>query len=342
MSVAGGPGRWLLLTGNRRVITLLLLSVVYAALVPMAMLFLGSEQLLAARGTIAGLLNTLLSGVILLVSIVVSVTSLFVSQELSPVGRQRDRVERAREFRQSTENVLEREVSPAQPTAFLRAVTRGILQRTQDLQDAVEGMASGHPGLDEGTEGDPVEEIHAFRERVADDVEAVNRQLADEADAFGILLAGLEYDYAGQLYALRRFRSRHGAELPEEVQTALDEVVHSLEFLVTAREYFKSLYFEREFATLSRDLLFVSIPSLVLVSYAILVINAELLGGTVAGVSRPLLLAGAAYTLALGPFALLTVYVIRIATVALQTLSVGPFVLTDENPDELVKSSTHD
>jgi hypothetical protein len=337
MSFAGAPGRWFLLTGNRRAVTLLLLGVVYVALVPMALVFLGSEQLLAARGTIAGLLNTLLSGVILLVSIVVSVTSLFVSQELSPVGRQRERVERAREFRESTEDVLDREVSPARPTAFLRAVTQGILKRTQDLQDAVEGMRPGHPGLDEGTEGEPAAEIEAFRERVAGDVEAVNRQLNDGAGTFGILLAGLEYDYAGQLYALRRFRSRHGTELTEEVENRLEDVVAALEFFVTAREYFKSLYFEREFATLSRDLLFVSLPALVLVSYVILAVDAEVVGGTTIGVSRLLLLAGGAYTLALAPFAVLTAYVVRVATIATRTLSAGPFVLADDDPDDLVE-----
>ncbi|WP_254830119.1 hypothetical protein [Haloglomus salinum] len=337
MSPAGAPGRWFLLTGNRRAVTLLLLGVVYVALVPMALVFLGSEQLLAARGTIAGLLNTLLSGVILLVSIVVSVTSLFVSQELSPVGRQRERVERAREFRESTEDILDREVSPARPSAFLRAVTQGILERTQDLQDAVDAMAPGHPGLDEGTEGDPAAEIDAFRERVAADVEAVNRRLSDGAGTFGILLAGLEYDYAGQLYALRRFRSRHGTELTEEVDARLEDVVAALEFFVTAREYFKSLYFEREFATLSRDLLFVSLPALVLVSYAILAIDAEMVGGTTIGVSRLLLLAGGAYTLALAPFAVLTAYVVRVSTIAISTLSAGPFVLADDDPDDLVE-----
>jgi hypothetical protein len=336
MSLAGAPGRWFLLTGNRREVTLLLLAVVFAALVPMALVFLGSEQLLAARGTIAGLLNTLLSGVILLVSIVVSVTSLFVSQELSPVGRQRERVERAREFRQSTEDVLDREVSPARPAAFLRAVTRATLQRTQDLQDAVDAMDPGHPGLDEGTEGEPPAEMERFRERVAADVEAVNRRLSDGAGTFGILLAGLEYDYAGQLYALRRFRSRHGNELTAEVEDALEEVVSALEFFVTAREYFKSLYFEREFATLSRDLLFVSLPAIIVVSYAILAIDAEVVGGTTIGVSRLLLLAGGAYTLALAPFAVLTAYVVRVATIATRTLSAGPFVLADDDPDDLV------
>jgi hypothetical protein len=193
-----GPVRWLLLTGDRRVVTLLLLGFVYLALVPAAVLFLGAEELLAARGTIAGLLNTLLSGVILLVSIVVSVTSLFVSQELSPVGRQRERIERAREFREATERVLDREVSPAEPGAFLRAITRAILQRAQDLEDAVTSRR-GHPGLDEGRKGDPAAEVAAFLSQVSDDVEAVNRTLSGDGEAFDPLLAGLEYDYAGQL-----------------------------------------------------------------------------------------------------------------------------------------------
>jgi hypothetical protein len=49
-----------------------------------------------------------------------------------------------------------------------------------------------------------------------------------------------------------------------------------------------------------------------------------------------LLFAGGAHTLALAPFALLTAYVLRVATVARRTLSAGPFVLRGEDPQDLL------
>lgn len=331
------PLRWFLLTGDRRVVVVTLLCSVYLALLPVGLFAPGTvNPLLAERGSVAALLNTLLSGVILLVSIVVSVASLVVSQELSPVGRQRERIEQSREFRRQTEEVLDREVSPAEPAAFLRAITRAVLTKAQAFDDAVSGRPGGHPGVDEAVEGDLQSEVDAFLETVAADTERVNRTLRSaEFGTFELLLAAMEYDYAQQLYALRRLRSRHGAQLSEEATAAVEDLMDALEYFLAAREYFKSLYYEREFATLSSDLLYVSLPAIVVVSYAILAVDLQFIDGATLGISHVLLFAGAAYTVALGPFAVLTAYVLRVAAVAKKTLSAGPFILGRDGEDPL-------
>ncbi|WP_435193779.1 hypothetical protein [Natronomonas sp. EA1] len=324
--------RWLLLTGNRRAVVLALLVGVYLTLLPLGTLAPGEiNALLGDRGSVAALLNTLLSGVILLVSVVASIASLVVSQELSPVGRQRERVESTREFRESAEALIDREVSPAEPAAFLRAMTRAVLERAQRLDDAVAGRTPAHPGADEAVAGDLDAEVEAYLDHAAANTERVNRTL-QEADAgtFEVLLAALEYDYAGQLYALRRLRSRHGDQLPEEASEAIAELVDALQFFLAAREYFKSLYFEREFAELAADLLYVSLPAILLVSYAILAVDLQFIDGEIAGVPFILVFAAAAYTVALGPFAVLTAYVLRVATVAKRTLSAGPFIIEED------------
>lgn len=329
--LAYAPVRWLVLTGDRRKVILLLVVGVYVAMVPSSLL-VPSEPLLTDRGSVSSLLTTMLSGVILLVSIVVSVASLFVSKEVSPVGRQQERIESSREFRRQTEAVLDREVSPARPASFLESITRAILQRAQDLEDAVD--TAGHPGVDEAVPGDLQAELHAFVDHVAENTERVNSALRDTGpDSFPMLLAALEYEYAEQLYALRRLRSRHGEQLSTEAADLADELADALHAFLTAREYFKSLYLEREFSYLSSDLLYVSLPAIILVSYAILAVDLAAVSGATAGVPHVLLFAAAAYTVALSPFVVLTAYVLRVATVSRRTLSAGPFILDGHGDD---------
>jgi hypothetical protein len=330
-----GPVRWLLLTGSRRVVVCTLLVGVFSLTVAtLAALPPGTELLLPDRGTVSTLLNTLLSGVILLVSIVVSVTSLFVSQELSPLGRQRERIEQTRRFREQTESVLDSEVSPARPGQFLRAVTQAVLMHAQTLDDTV---GPAHPGVDEATTGDLQADVDACLELVADDVERVNRTLtAADTGTFDQLLAALEYDYAGQLYAVRRVESRHADRFTDASRAALSDLTDALEFFAAAREYFKSLYFEREFSNLSADLIYVSLPAIVVVSAAVLAVDVRLLGGELFGFPTILLFAAVGYTVGLAPFLVLTSYVLRVATVSRLTLSAGPFIVDEErDPGEL-------
>ncbi|WP_207105364.1 hypothetical protein [Halosegnis rubeus] len=74
-------------------------------------------------------------------------------------------------------------------------------------------------------------------------------------------------------------------------------------------------------------------PTIVVVSYAILAVDLEAITGTAFGLSYILLFAGAAYSLALTPFVVLTAYVLRVATVARNTVSSGPFILAHEEAD---------
>lgn len=211
----GGDGlrRWLLVTGNRRAVTGFLVVSLYVAMFPLSMFDqAGVNPIFGERSSVAALLNTLLSGVILLVSVVVSIASLFTSQELSPVGRQRERVDSSHEFRHETEAVLDREVSPVRPSAFLRAITQAVLQRAQEIRDSIDGDEYVKP-VDENSDGLQAR-IDEYVDCVADDTERVNQTLgSDDTDTFGMLLAALEYNYAEHLYAIRRLQSHYDDQL---------------------------------------------------------------------------------------------------------------------------------
>ncbi|WP_277555242.1 hypothetical protein [Halobaculum limi] len=326
-SPIGRLRRWVLLTGDRRAVAAAFVFTVPAVVVPLSVGFGVDVTALFTRTNTSRLFDTMLSGVILLVSIVVSVASLVVSQELSSVGQQRDRIERAAQFRRETEDLLETPMAPARIDDFLRAVAGAVLSAAQDLQSAVDANP-GHPGLDEATGGDPADAVADIVARADTESERAAQSLSGtQSGGIDVFLAALEYDYAAQLHGLRGFRARRGEELPAAAADAVEEMVEALQRFAAAREFVKSLYFEREFARLARDLLWVSIPVIVGISYVVLAVDVADLDGRALGVPTLLLFMTAAYTAALAPFMTLAAYVLRAATVTLRTLSAGPFVL---------------
>ena len=97
-----------------------------------------------------------------------------------------------------------------------------------------------------------------------------------------------------------------------------------LEALAVARQTFKTLYVQHELAVLSRELLYVGVPTLVgggllVVGYPAAV---EALGLTWLLVA----LAASSITLVFLPFVVLLSYSLRLATIAARTADFGPFV----------------
>jgi hypothetical protein len=90
--------------------------------------------------------------------------------------------------------------------------------------------------------------------------------------------------------------------------------------------------------------LYVSLPVIVFSSYILLALDTELLPeGSVLGVSPLLLFVSLSYAVAIAPYIVLTVYVLRLVTVTLRTLASGPFILREGNePQELDWESPED
>lgn len=97
---------------------------------------------------------------------------------------------------------------------------------------------------------------------------------------------------------------------------------------MTGVEYFKTLYYTREISKLSRVLLTSSLPTSLAVASATLAIDAHLLPDlSILGLPPLLTFVSFVFTISLALFALLTAYMIRVATVANRTASAGPFTL---------------
>jgi DNA integrity scanning protein DisA with diadenylate cyclase activity len=313
--------RWILLTGSRIGVLLAIMTGVYVVLLALATVNpIEMRDLLTETNAAQTLFSVLLSGAILLVSIVVSINSVVLSQEITDIENQHERIDASMEFHREIENFIEADITPARPADFLSAVLYAVSTQVEALTETDgEGNEAFRDDLEE------------YADQVAQDIERARKTLSTtKMGTFTVLLAGLSYNYSGQLHATRGLKYKYEDEISDDSEEMLDELLTTLKYVGTGREYFKSLYYKQELAKLSSRLLFVSLPVIVFTSYVILALDAALFPEVVLlGFSPLVLFISLAYTISLAPYILLTAYIVRSATITLKTLSSGPFILQE-------------
>lgn len=321
--------RWILLTGDRWIVSAVALLLVGLGLVGIGGIWTDElVRLFTEAQVVQVILITLLSGSILLVSIAVSVNSIVLSQEITALGDQEEEIDETFSFRDSVQEHTDASVSPARPAAFLQVIFNAISTNVQTLLDSV---PDDHSALHHQTE--------LLRDDIIRQVNEVEHRL--ETGGFGtsaVLYAGIQYDYSRQVYAVRRLRTEHHDALADRQQEQIDELLTALKFFTIGREYFKTLYFKRELANLSRGLLVIAFPAIVFLSYALLSIRAGLIPDfSILGVPSIIFFVGFTYIAGLAPYTLFSAYVLRTATISIKTLAAGPFILDSGDDSEWIE-----
>lgn len=324
--------RWVLVSGNRWLVSAIVLFVVGFGLVVLGSIWTDELlTMLTETQVVRTVFITLLSGIILLVSIAVSINSIVLSQEITALGDQRERVEDTFAFRDAVQEHTRPEVSPARPAVFLRTIFEAIRSNAEELAEDV--PADSTPLHDQ---------VVALRDDVVAQLDVVEDDL--RAGQFGtseVLTAGIRYDYSHQVRAASHIRREHENVLTDEQDRRLDELLTVLKYFTIGREYFKTLYFKREMANLSRGLLALAFPAVVFLSYAIVTLEAGLIPDLSAfGVPAIVLFVGVTYVVGLAPYTLFSAYVFRTATISLETLSAGPFIIDDGDGRDLIDLAT--
>ena len=311
--------RWLLLDGDRYAVTGALLSVTFASILLIGTLWtFEMQRLLTETQAVQTVLTAFLSGIILLVSIVVSINSIVLSYDITHVSAQQDRIEGTMDFRREVGRLADGEESPSDPNAFLRVMAEVVRERAQALEDVAEGG-----------EGEFATDVREYAESITDTAEDLERSLDSVGGGeFGVLWLGLETDYGSLINRSRRLTTSYEDQFSEDAEERFEELLRALELFATGREYFKTLYYGREISDLSRTLLVVSLPAIIVTASTVLAIAAQLLPDVwVFGLPPLLTFVAVVFTVALAPFVVLTAYMLRVATVARRTASAGPFVL---------------
>jgi len=311
--------QWLLFAGERRFVTLTLLGGVFVAFIVLALVRpVDMERLLSETTTLRTLFATLLSGAILIVSVVSSISSIVLSQEITDIDTEEQRIDSSIEFRRNTEDLAEVAYSPGQPAAFLEVILSTVYEQAREL-----GTAAARSDDEELRD-----ETQSFASEVLSEAKRAATTLdGSRFGTFAVLSAGLNYDYSWQLNTARRLRKKYGDALDEESEL-LSNLIDTLKLFATARAYFQSLYYKREVAQLSSSLLYVSLPVIVFISYLLLALDANTLPAIRIGrLSLLSVFILFAYTVSLAPYVVLTAYVVRIAAITVQTLAAGPFIV---------------
>jgi hypothetical protein len=325
--VAGGRfGSWLLMRANREVVAALFVFVVFVALAGLSLIDPVALRITTASADPVETLFQALTGAIITgVTLVVTLTQLVLSQELGPVGDQRERMEGAMAFREDAEETLGVPVAPPEPSAFLRALLAASQERAQELADAATGESDGHAAA------------RRYASGVIQNAKQVQGELEDaQFGTFDVIGAALDYNYSWKIYEARKLRSEHGEALAGDAFAAIDALLDVLRLFGPAREHFKTLYFEWDLVNLSRAMIYSAIPALVVAIGSVLFLGSpQHVVSTTLGVHDLAWVVSAAVAVAVVPFGLLLSYMLRIATVAQHTLAIGPFVLreTDRTAD---------
>lgn len=307
---ASGAGtalrRWLLLEANRFGITVVLLLAVVVVVYGLGAL----DVIGVARSApVRTLFGAVVTGVFTVVSIVLAINQLVLSRVFGSPNDLADRMAGNVDFRDRVADASGDPDVPTDPQAFLAHVVAGVRERASDLGDA---------------ERDDVADL---ADDVVDWAEGVTDRLEGrEFGTFGVLSTVLRDDYSEHVAAGRRLL-RDG-DLEESTATSLSATVDLLESVGIARQYLKTVFLQQELAGLSRTLLYFGVPSLLTAVLAVLMYGRA--GGPPLSGEALLVAVSVAVGVAISPLALLFAYVLRLATIARLTATVGPFTPREE------------
>lgn len=250
--------------------------------------------------------SALIGGNITLVTVVVAINQVILSQELESPGSIRDEIERTADYRQET---LDQPSPPTDPADFVQQ----LLQKTHDDAASLETLLSEADGTND-----------RFLSELAEQCERCRNQIDSSSNTMSSVIAPLlGVDYADYIHDCYRLQSNHEDEADEELLGVLDILTSDLENLDIARQYFTTAFMKEELAMLSRLLVYIAVVA-VAMPIALLY---ELMTYSGASPPMPRLFIFSVLTVVVGllPLAMLIAYVIRIATVTQYIAAITPF-----------------
>ncbi|WP_122090002.1 hypothetical protein [Halalkalicoccus subterraneus] len=298
----GALSRWVLLDGSRRMVAGVLLLSATIAFALCLELFGPIADAEPAFSAMSGLI----AGNLALISIVIAIDQLVLSRELVTPGERLGTIEDVAEFRERVAETTGETALPITAPRFLDVVLTSTLE-------VARGIDLDATRLDERDR----QRLAALVEEVIETVETVDTVVKDDdVRPFEALVRALYVDYGSHIRTVDRLRN--GGSLPASIDHRLSVLHDHLVLIDVSRQYFRTLYIQRELPRLSRMLLYVGGPAEVaLVGILFVFMTAPPYPEAFA------LLAGMA---GFAPLAVLLSYIIRIAIIAELTASVVPFV----------------
>jgi hypothetical protein len=304
--------RFVFISGNRLLIAAGLLVILYGLLVSVDVLVAGIDQ--EQVGPLFYLFGALVGGNFTLITVVLSISQLVISRQLGSPGELRERIKGTNAYREAIEETMDVEVAPVTPTEFLHMLHRSSADIVSRIHEEIDRV-----------DGDPRDDVMELTDELDRQIDAVITSVADpDVSVFGALAVTLSTNHGESIYQFRQLRAKHGDTYPPEIVDALDDLVVRLKQIDVARQYLKTVYVQQELSSLSRNLLYVGVPAVLV---PVLVLRTFAVGF---GVFSPEILftfVPVAVTIAAAPLAVLFAYVLRLSSVAERTIAITPFTL---------------
>ncbi|SFL53518.1 hypothetical protein SAMN04487950_4115 [Halogranum rubrum] len=312
---------------NRLVLTLWVSLAFFVALIVLST-FDGTpiRVVMRASDPVETLFQGFLTAIITGVTLVVTISQLVLSQELGPLGDQRDRMEGAMSFRDEVEDFFDA-APPPEPSSFLQALIDMSAENAEELRETV---SDDH-------DEEFLDRLDTFLDQLVSNAEAVSAELEDaQFGRYQVVKSALDYNYSWKIYQARRLQRDHAEDLSAAERAAFNDLLQVLQFFGPAREHFKTLYFEWELVDLSRKMLYVSVPALLVATAMLVIVDPSTLPGIFLGIDTMNWIVIASATVCSVPFFLLGAYMLRLGTIARRTLAIGPFILRESGRSDTI------
>lgn len=301
---------WVLLEGDRRAVAgCLVVAIVgiVGVLVFAGVLAVGPNS---SAATIFG--SGLTSGVVTLVTIALSINQLVLSRVFGPITELTDRLDGSRDLRQNVEELAGVPSSPNDPADFLSMIATALSDR-----------ASGVLEMSESADWSPSTEITSALHDFVEYGQNIDAHLETSEEITDVLGAILGPEYAMNMTAVRHLQSEYATSLPGDVREELRAIDELFESIAVVRQFYKTIEIQQDFASLSRLIVYSGLIALLSTISLTLVYRTN-------SVTLPASILPVVVSLGVGiivsPLALFVAYILRAATVARETVSVGPFI----------------
>jgi len=306
------PVEWVVLTGDRRLVSLV-------GLVPLAAVFallVGSGLAPLRKETpVLFLLFALIGANFTLIAIVTSLSQFVLGRRLESPGDVRSKMRETLAYREDVAATTGRSLLPVKPDAFFLVLYQGVMADLREL----EGVSSrGRTRRAREQLDSLVADLRTHTDYVVD---LLGRP---ESGLKHALFTSLNANYENAVHRTWYLQTEHADEFTERTAEPLDRLTETLEHIEVARRTFRTVFIESEVSELSRYLLYVGLP--VQVSAVVLTLAYTAPGGgpplsprVLSAVVPAVLIVGFA------PFLVLASYVVRLTVVSRRTADTFPF-----------------
>ncbi|WP_256301844.1 hypothetical protein [Haloarchaeobius salinus] len=310
---------WLLLGANRWVVAgalaflIFLVFMIWGVLKPVSLLStMQSSDMIET--VFAGLVGAIITGT----TLVVTINQLVLSQEIGSLGEQRGRMDVTMDFRQNTDSLLGT-TTPADPADYLDALIETSEQRAKILRDTV--SETGNQEL--------YRKVDEYVTDLLENADHARGHLEDtDFGTFDVVSPALDYSYDRKMHDVRRLGMAYEDSLTDAERTAFRDLLEALTMYGVVREYVKDLYIQWALVKLSRAILYAAVIAFTVAGGMVVFVDATTFTGTFLGIESILWVVSAAFAVSTLPFLLFAAYILRLATLAKQTLSMGPLMLS--------------